>query len=828
MKISTKIQLMVLPFLALSLSFLMYFVVYVFEKDQKKAMEQYSLEMASHYSGQVSLWLSNHMGQILNMASAFEVLNLHGTDEANQKTMIQSIEKLLQSDSVSFSIYTEAYEGFLIKDRRYDPRSHVNIESHIVSGKAVTEFDPEYIPNGDSSSMEYFTIPVLQNRPYVTNPYKWKYSWTQDSVYEISMCAPLRKEGKAYGIVGKDIPIAELKKIVDSIKPYSVGLGLLLSPSGVIVAHPDSALLGQSLKSEMGDSAAKIMPLLEQGLSPRLVTTSSSLKENGYYQFVPIRIKGAQEVWYLGVVSPISKVEEPIVRMRWIAVGSTILVLLMLGLLILWVSRKISKSIMACVDIAEEVAKGNVQQEIRSIGNDETARLMRALSDMVQSIARVTRDIASLSEASAKGHLDHRADLGMHQGEFKTVVGGVNQTLDLMIEPIQKASLLLDQISKGDLPLEIPQNYPGDYNTIFLSLDRSVRAVRSMAEDALVMAEHAVNGNLSARADLTRHQGDFRKIVAGFNATLDAILLPIQDLQIQLQKVAQGDLTAFVDAEYSGDHALLKDSLNSTLESLNQILGQVSANSNQVRIGAGELSSSSQMVAQGSTESASALEQITSLVIGLADQTSHNSESAHLANELASGARNMANAGNKQMSDMVSAMNEIEGSSRNISKIIKVIDEIAFQTNLLALNAAVEAARAGAHGKGFAVVAEEVRSLAARSAKAAKETTEMIEDTIQRVSKGSMIAQDTQRALDEIVSVSNRVSGLVAEIASASKDQLQGMARISENVTQLESVTQQNSAAAEQTAASSEELNGQAVMLSTAIQRFKLRENRWY
>ncbi|MBF0527863.1 MAG: HAMP domain-containing protein [Deltaproteobacteria bacterium] len=285
--------------------------------------------------------------------------------------------------------------------------------------------------------------------------------------------------------------------------------------------------------------------------------------------------------------------------------------------------------------------------------------------------------------------------------------------------------------------------------------------------------------------------------------------------------IADGDLDQ--EVILASDKDVLGQALQKMVMSLNDALGQVNEAVKQAVSGAGQVSDASLALSQGAAKQAAALEQITSSMTQMASQTKSNAENASQANKLALFAREAAESGNGQMVEMTSAMKGINDSSKEIAKIIKAIDDIAFQTNLLALNAAVEAARAGKHGKGFAVVAQEVRNLAGRSAKAAQETAELIEDSMKKAENGANILAKTAKSLADIVDRVTKAADLVGEIAASSNEQAQGIAQINQGLSQIEQVTHQNTANAEQTASAAEELAGQAANLQEIVGQFKLK-----
>lgn len=543
-------------------------------------------------------------------------------------------------------------------------------------------------------------------------------------------------------------------------------------------------------------------------------------------------------------------------------------------LLAVGVTRGITRRIGSLVMASRKIAAGDMDIDLAIDTKDEIGVLAGSFEQMVASIKKLIEDVNLLAEAAGKGELSTRADTEQHQGDYQKVVAGFNKTLDSIMKPLNAVRQDLEILAKGERSDVLDaEKYSGDFKDIVNDVTALRLTFRTLVNESLELANAALDGDLKKRADAGSVPGLFSQILKGFNDTLDAVIDPINESAQVLSEVAKGNLNIRVEGNYKGDHALIKDALNDTIDSLrgyiseiskilgemaagnldveitseykgdfvalkssinhiiaslNEVLTEISLTADQVAAGSDQVSAGNQAVSQGATEQASSIEELTVTMGHIAGQTNQNLDNAKESKASAVRSKETAEEADRQMKEMLKSMEQINESSENISKIIKVIDDIAFQTNILALNAAVEAARAGAHGKGFAVVAEEVRSLASRSANAAKETAELIEGSVKKVGEGAKLADKTADALKLIVQGAAEAEILEEKILSASEEQAAGIRQVNQGIEQMSLVVQTNSASAQEGAAASEELSSQATLLKEKIGMFNLKQEAAY
>ncbi|MGZ4977444.1 MAG: HAMP domain-containing methyl-accepting chemotaxis protein [Methylobacter sp.] len=369
---------------------------------------------------------------------------------------------------------------------------------------------------------------------------------------------------------------------------------------------------------------------------------------------------------------------------------------------------------------------------------------------------------------------------------------------------------LANKIAVGDLSTQIDLR-DGDSTSVMNAMKNMSTAVQTLVADTIALSTAAVDGRLKTRADASKHQGDFRKIVEGVNKTLDGIIVPVNEVVEVLQGMEQGTLTRTINGDYKGQLKELKDTVNNTIAKLSQVISEVNGAAASIASASEEVSATAQSMSQATSEQAASVEQTSASIEQMSSSIDQNTENAKVTDGMATQASSEAVQGGEAVKQTVSAMKSIAGK-------IGIIDDIAYQTNLLALNAAIEAARAGEYGRGFAVVAAEVRKLAERSQIAAHEIGELAESSVD-------LAEIAGKLLDTMVPSIKKTSALVQEIAAASEEQSSGVSQINTAMDQLNQITQQNASSAEELAATSEEMSGQATQLQELMAFFTLAES---
>ncbi|ALE68651.1 methyl-accepting chemotaxis protein [Xanthomonas campestris pv. campestris] len=550
------------------------------------------------------------------------------------------------------------------------------------------------------------------------------------------------------------------------------------------------------------------------------------------------------------------------------SVTLTVLVVLIgvaggLGLAFLF-ARAIVRSMRGAVATASEIAGGKLDGQINVQGQDEVGELMRAMQRMQRDLReRIERDqqvanenlrIRIALDKSSTGlfitdterkliyandsfkktvaHYEGSIRLASSDLDASKVIGQHVSYLGLSDATLRKAMAALDRDGTTTFEERFGEAVFAQTVTTIQDEDGQWvgdvcewrdRTIEVQVEDEVArIVRAAAAGDMTGRVDTDGKQGFFLQLAQQLNGLLDANAASIEQISALLSALSRGDLTVRMQGEFKGVFAQMRDDANATATQLADIVGRIKLSSTAINASAGEIASGNQDLSQRTEQQAANLEETAASMEELTSTVRQNAESARQANQLAIGATGVASQGGEVVSQVVNTMSGIEASSKKIADIISVIDGIAFQTNILALNAAVEAARAGEQGRGFAVVASEVRTLAQRSAGAAKEIKGLIDDSVHKVAEGSALVRKAGSTMAEIVASVQRVTDIMGEISAASQEQSAGIEQVNQTITQMDETTQQNAALVEEATAAARSMEEQAGHLAEAVSVFKL------
>ncbi|GHU76575.1 hypothetical protein FACS1894188_09320 [Clostridia bacterium] len=640
-----------------------------------------------------------------------------------------------------------------------------------------------------------------------------------------------------------------------SVMTIGEGGRAFIVTDGVVTASKDASRIGMDVSGDEWYNTAKSQD------SQGFITLSG---EEYYAAW-----KNAGNETVVGIV-PRAEFYKELDAARNFTVVFVIAALLILSAIMFFLVSRITAPIISLSNSLKLIADGDLDVNVATNQRDEIGVLSRDLSKVIDKIHSFTSDINLISRKFvAEGDIDFQIEEDKYSGGYRTVISGINKIVSDNAAGTRVIIDILKNFGDGNFDTKI-EKMPGKKALLSETAEIIRDKIKDVLREIVSIADDASKGILSKRVESNKFKGDWEKVMLGIEEILDAVEKPIRRTSEALARMAEGDFSAKIEENYSGDFKIIRDSFNNTqsivssyireiskvltsmasenfdvdvngnfvgefkaikenltilIRTINRILSEIDASAKTISSASTLVADMSQKISEGALAQSSSINYLTGL-FGEIDQSSSESErTTGNVNDLVSDAKNDASRGNAEMTNLLGAMEEINKSSASIAGIIKVIEDIAFQTNLLALNASVEAARAGEHGKGFAVVAQEVKNLANRSQKAVGATSELIQTSERRTAEGSDMANATANTFNGIVSTISNISSYMASISEVNKKQAEAIKIISKEISDISGITQGTASTAEGAASTSYELSASAEILKKMVENFKIKSN---
>ncbi len=567
----------------------------------------------------------------------------------------------------------------------------------------------------------------------------------------------------------------------------------------------------------MGKQNSAIATHILDADTPELPVASMAAREHATHLAMAAAMLGAINGVDTAASAQITKLTTT-ANLTWMVV---VLLLLVAGYLFLGFSRSTRQSLQKIEHAADAIASGEFPESVRVDSQDELRDIGRSLERAVTTLRGFARAQRELFEAHAAGDIDQRLDTQAFPGAFSTMADESNSLLSSHIDVKMRVVEIVGHYARGDLSHDM-EKLPGKKAEVTAAVEAVKANMQAVTAEIQTLVDAAVAGDFSRRGDATQFEFVYREMIESLNELMASADRGLNEVGSLLAAVAEGDLSREAATDLPGQFGRLASDANGTVRHLAEIVGQIRQGSDAISAAAGEIAAGNDDLSRRTEQQAASLEETASSMEELTSTVRQNADNARQANQLALGAADVAGQGGEVVGRVVDTMTGINESSRKIVDIISVIDGIAFQTNILALNAAVEAARAGEQGRGFAVVASEVRSLAQRSAAAAKEIKTLIDDSVIKVENGSALVDQAGKTMSEIVSSVKRVTDIIADISAASQEQSSGIEQVSHVITQMDEGTQQNAALVEEATAAARALEQQSGHLVQTVAAFRL------